>query len=66
MSEEYFEVDSGMSGIASSKPIFECSEDDITEVEYGDLLTVKKKDYLIIEIKPDGSGWASLLLERQN
>jgi len=66
MAEEYYEVDSGMSGVASSKPIFECAEDDIVEVEYGYLLTIRNRNYRIVAIKPDGSGWASLLLERQN
>ncbi|WP_341790622.1 hypothetical protein [Rickettsia endosymbiont of Polydrusus tereticollis] len=66
MSEDYFDIDSGTAGVAGSKPIFECAEDDIIEVEYGDLLTVQNRNYRIVEIKPDGSGWASLLLERQS
>lgn len=65
MSEEYLEIDSGMTGVYGSKPIFECAEEDIREVEYGDLLNVHNKSYRIIEIKPDGTGFASLLLEKQ-
>lgn len=65
MSEEYCEIDSGSAGVYGSKPVFECAEEDIREVEYGDLLSVHNKSYRIIEIKPDGSGWAVLLLEKQ-
>ncbi|WP_253308586.1 hypothetical protein [Rickettsia endosymbiont of Orchestes rusci] len=32
IAEEYFDIDSG---IAGSKPVFECTEDEITEVKYG-------------------------------
>ncbi|WP_342270607.1 head-tail joining protein [Rickettsia endosymbiont of Orchestes rusci] len=66
MAEEYFDIDSGIAGVAGNKPVFECTEDEITEVEYGDLLTMRNRNYRIVAIKPDGSGWASLLLERQN
>jgi hypothetical protein len=66
MSDEYYEIDNGMAGVYGSKPIFECTEDDVKEVEYGDLLTVNNKNYLIIEIKTDGTGFATLVLEKQN
>ncbi|KJV81256.1 hypothetical protein N7281_01060 [Rickettsia hoogstraalii] len=66
MSEEYLEIDNGTAGVYGSKPIFECSEDDILEVEYGDLLLVHNKEYRIVGIKVDGTGVASLVLEREH
>lgn len=66
MSEEYLEIDNGTANVYGSKPIFECAEDDILEAEYGDLLLVHNKEYQIVEIKTDGTGFASLVLERDN
>ncbi|HJD59268.1 MAG TPA: hypothetical protein LFW20_01100 [Rickettsia endosymbiont of Omalisus fontisbellaquei] len=66
MSEEYLSMDSGLAGVYGNKPIFECTEDDILEAEYGDLLNVHNKEYRIVEIKVDGTGFASLVLEREN
>jgi len=40
MSEEYLNIDNGTAGVYGNKPIFECTEDDILEAEYGDLLNV--------------------------
>nr|WP_253307666.1 hypothetical protein [Rickettsia endosymbiont of Ceutorhynchus assimilis] len=40
IAEEYFDIDSGIAGVAGNKPVFECMEDEITKVEYGDLSTI--------------------------
>jgi hypothetical protein len=66
ISEDYSDIDVGSAGFAGNKPIFECAEEDLGKVEYGDLLRVKGKDYRITIIRPDGNGWVSLLLERQS
>jgi hypothetical protein len=65
LSSEYLEIDGGMAGISGSRPVFECAAKSLISAEYGDLLTVNGQNFRIVEIKPDGSGWASLILEKQ-
>lgn len=62
---DYYPIDIGQAGFTGSNPTFECCEEDAAEIEYGDLLIVRENNYKIVEIKPDGTGWTVLGLERQ-
>lgn len=65
---DYFEANNGGIGpaVSGDRPIFECIEEDIKDIRYGDYLKVNNKRYRICSIKPDGSGFVSLILEEQN
>lgn len=65
LSSDYVDIDSGMAGVAGSSPCFECREDDISRIRYDDSLQVSGKHFRIKAIKPDGTGWAVLVLEEQ-
>ena len=65
LANEYLEIDGGMAGFSGSRPVFEMAEDKAKGIEYGDLLTAQKINYRIIGIRPDGTGWLVLELERQ-
>lgn len=65
LASDYYPIDAGEAGFAGERINFECMEEDIEEVEYGDLLTINRRNYKIVTIKPDGTGWVVLELERQ-
>jgi len=65
LSSEYVDIDSGMAGVSGDNPVFECAEEDIVGAAYDDFLSLNGKDYRIKGIKPDGTGWMTLILEEQ-
>ena len=65
-SNEYLDIDGGMAGFGSSSPIFECAAKAVETVRYGDFLDIDRVIYRIVCIKPDGTGWVKLELERQD
>src|SRR5687768_208133 len=62
---EFVEVGGGLVGISSSNPLFECPAKAVETVEHGDLLQIGETHYRIVGIRPNGSGWVRLELERQ-
>lgn len=68
LSRDYVDIDSGGIGgdISGDNPIFECAEEDVIGIAYDDILSLNGMDYRIRIIKPDGTGWMTLVLEEQD
>ena len=56
-SSEYVDIDEGFAAVSGNNPVFECAEEDVADINY--------KEYRIKGIRPDGTGWVTLVLEKQ-
>ncbi len=61
LDRDYIEV----GGMESSAPIFVCRIIDVPDLEHGDLLSFGADDYRVREVRDDGTGVATLILEAQ-
>jgi len=52
-------------GVEGFRPVFVCSEADVSAIAHGDDLNVKGLDYKVAGVQSDGTGLTSLILERQ-
>jgi len=62
---DYYSIEAGFAGVAGEKITFEGIEKEMKEILYGDLLIVSGVKYQVTAIKPDGTGWVILALEKQ-
>ena len=48
-----------------SAPTFWCAAADVPAVAHGDALTIRSVDYLVVNVRPDGTGVMVLRLQKQ-
>lgn len=53
-------------GVESNSPAFTCKESDVPEINHNDYAVEGMNIYKIRNIKPDGEGMVTLILELQN
>lgn len=61
---EYFD-DFGEVGLESSQPAFHCDAADVSGVAQGDALQVNSVNFEIVNVRPDGTGLVTLVLQEQ-
>ena len=54
-----------VNGIEGVRPVFTCSESEVSSIAHGDAVTLKATSYKVAGIQPDGTGLTSLVLEKQ-
>jgi hypothetical protein len=64
--DAYYAEQGGEVAVAGSQPRIQYESAKIPDPVYGESITVKGKDYKIIEIQPDGTGTTTILLELQD
>ena len=62
---EYTEYLFNGSPVAGESPVFGCAESDLPYYTYGTDIVIESVDYKIRAWKPDGTGWTTLILEKQ-
>jgi len=64
--DEYFdEVGVGSLGVEGSKPAFHCAAADVPSIAHGDSVVISGTTYHVVNVRPDGTGLVTLLLEDQ-
>jgi len=61
----YFEILDVNGGVESSSPGVLCRGSDVTGVRHGDAIVAEGTSYVVVGIKPDGTGMTELALELQ-
>jgi hypothetical protein len=46
-----------------SAPMFSCAAADVVGVRHGDAFVIDSVDYIVCNVRPDGTGWVRLKLE---
>jgi len=63
---EYFETDAGGEvAFALQQPMFHCRTADVASAAEGDAITISGTDYIVRNVRPDGTGMTMLMLEEQ-
>lgn len=62
---EYVETEFNGAVVAGEAPVFECAEADLPSYTYGTDIVIEGTTYKIRNWKPDGTGWTTLILEKQ-
>ncbi len=63
---EYLAVAGGMVDVSGENARFTCAFADISDVKFGDSLSIDSIDYKIVGIEPDGTGVTTLVLEEND
>jgi hypothetical protein len=61
---DYFEVTNVDSGVESSQPGVLCRSSDVSGVVHNDPVVVDGVNYVVVNIRPDGTGMTELMLEK--
>lgn len=62
---EYIETSFNGVPVSGEYPLFSCAESDLPEYTYSTDITINSTVYKIRNWKPDGTGWITLILEKQ-
>jgi len=63
---EYFETDAGGEvAFALQQPMFHCRTADVSSAAEGDAITISGTNYIVRNVRPDGTGMTMLMLEEQ-
>jgi len=62
---EYIETEFNGIPVAGEHPVFGCAESELPAYTYGTEITINSTDYKIRNWQPDGTGWITLILEKQ-
>jgi hypothetical protein len=62
---EYVEASFNGVPVAGEHPVFSCAESDLPSCTYGTHVSIDGVVYKVRNWQPDGTGWTTLILEKQ-